>query len=297
MGLKVYLNGTFVDEAEAVVPVFDRSFLYGDGVFEGIGVYRGRILYLGEHVERFYRSARSLGIEPPSPRERLTEIIRETARVNAMQTGYLRPILTRGVGPLGLSSSAQVRSPNFMVIPQGGGRIKYDGDVEGFHAVVVSVRRTPPECLDPRIKSNNYLNNILAQREAALSGCDLAIMLDTRGFVSEAQADNLFCVTGGGLRTPHAHHTLDGITRRVVLELGREMKLDPVEADLSVYDLVNADEVFATNTLDGIRHVGRLQGADINGGAMGAVTAEIRRRYVDHALTHGTPVDGGGPRA
>jgi branched-chain amino acid aminotransferase len=288
--MKVYINGKFVDEAEAVVSVFDRSFLYGDGIFEGIGVYRGRILYLKEHVERFYRSAVGVGIAIPEPPAAMEKIILETARVNAMTTGYLRPLVTRGVGPLGLSSSAQVRNPNVLVIPQGAGRIKYEGDVPGFTAAVVTVRRTPPDCLDPRIKSNNYLNNILAQREAQLAGSDLAVMLDARGFIAEGQADNLFCVTSGRLRAPHSHNALDGITRRVVLDLGREMTLNPAEEDLTVYDFLHADELFATNTLDGIRHIARFQGVEIGGGAMGPITAELRRRYVEHALVHGTPV-------
>lgn len=290
MGLKVYINGKFVDETEAFVPVFDRSFLYGDGVFEGIVVYRGRVLYLKEHVARLYRSALSVGISIPEPADAMAEIILETARVNSVTVGYLRPLITRGTGPLGLSASAQLQGPTVLVIPQGGARIKYEGEMPGYRAVVVSTRRTPPECLDPRIKSNNYLNNILAQRQAELAGCDLAVMLDTRGFVAEAQAHNLFCMRDGVLSTPPAQNTLSGITRGIVLELGRDLKLNPVEDDLAVYDFLHADELFATNTLDGIRHIASFEGVTINGGTMGTVTAELRRRYVKHALAHGTPV-------
>lgn len=289
--MKVFINGVFVPEREATISVRDRSFLYGDGVFEGIAIFAGRVIFLREHVERLYASCRQVYIEMPVPREQMEAWILDTARVNGFNDhAYLRPLVSRGEGALGLDQTAAIKKPNIVIVPQAGRAIEYGGDMKSYSAVIAAVRRVPAECLDSRIKGNNYLNNILAQMEATRQGVGLAIMLDTHGFLTECPGHNLFVVRQGRLLTPRAHNVLNGITRQVVMELAPAAGVPAAEADLTVYDLGTADEVFVTNSLSGVAAVTKIAGWTIGDGAPGAVSRRLRDVYVQHALERGTRV-------
>jgi branched-chain amino acid aminotransferase len=254
--LQVFINGTFTPESQACISVRDRSFLYGDGVFEGIAIFKGRVMFLHEHVARLYASCRQIHISMPVPPARMTEWILETAAVNRLyDQAYLRPLVSRGEGALGIDQTASIARPNIVIIPQTVRPIEYEGPMKGCGAVVATVRRVPAECLDSRIKANNYLSNILAQLEATRQGVALAIMLDTRGFLSECPGHNLFVVREGRLLTPKAHNVLNGITREIVMALAPAIGLIVEETDLTVYDLGTAEEVFVTNTLSGVAAV------------------------------------------
>jgi branched-chain amino acid aminotransferase len=288
---KVFINGTFVPESEATISVRDRSFLYGDGVFEGIAVFEGKIMFLREHVERLYASCRQVYIEMPVPPAQMETWILETARVNELfDHAYLRPLVSRGEGALGLDQTAAIRKPNIVIIPQAGRAIEYGGPMKSYSAVMAAVRRVPAECLDSRIKGNNYLNNILAQLEATRQGVGLAIMLDTHGFLSECPGHNLFVVRQGRLLTPRAHNVLNGITRQMVLELAPSAGVAAAEADLTAYDLGTADEVFVTNSLSGVAAVTEIGGWTVADGKPGPISQRLRDVYVRHALQRGTSV-------
>ncbi len=269
----VYLNGQVVPEEEARVSVWDHGFLYGDGVFEGIRIDDGRIFRLREHVERLYRSAHMLRIRIPLTIEEMEDAIGETARANGMRDGYLRPIVTRGIGALGIEATKDMTDTTVAVIPQA--RRKFDDRVRfevGLKAKVLSVRRTPPESLDPRIKCCNYLNHILGKLEQWDSGADSGIMLDIHGRVSEGTAENVFCVRNGVLMTPPPDNTLDGITRQTVLSLAPSVGVEANERALTVYDLYTADEVFASGTLTELVPLTTIDGRQIGTGRPGPVT-------------------------
>ncbi len=287
--LKVFINGQFVPERDARISVYDRSFLYGDGVFEGIATFSGRVMFLREHVQRLYASCRYVQITLPVSPDQMEAWIVETARVNELDDqGYIRPLVSRGEGPMGLDQTAAIQKPNIVIIPQLGRSIDYGGQVKCYSAVMSSMRRTPQECLDSRVKANNYLNNVMAQLEASSHRVDVAIMLDTRGFVAEGPGHNIFIVQQKEILTPRPQNVLNGITRQAVLRVAREAGLKVTEADLTLYDLTTADEVFVTNTLSGVAAVTKVGDWIVGDGAPGPETVELRARYVKHALDRGT---------
>lgn len=274
--LLVYVNGRLLEGDEAVIPVLDHSFLYGDGVYEGISIDSGRIFRLDEHLARFLRSAAFLRIRCPLTLEELREAIARVVAENGVRDGYVRPILTRGTGPMGIGSTRDIATPNLVIVPQVRPRLSDERRLEtGLRAKVVSVRRTPPECLDPRVKSNNYLNQILAKLEQWDAGADAAIMLDTEGYVCECAGENLFCVSNGVLRTPPPQTVLDGITRQTVLDLQRGRGGEAREERLTVYDLYTSQEVFMTATLIEIAALTQIDGRTIGSGSAGPVTREL----------------------
>jgi branched-chain amino acid aminotransferase len=289
----VYLDGAFVEEAEAKISVTDHSFLYGDGCFEGIGVFEGRIVHLDEHVERFYRSARMLRIPVPVPPPELRSLILETASRNGMDSapqGYLRPLLSRGAGPLGLKWTVKIERPTLVIIPQfGDRRIGYGGEMEVVSAVITIAVRASANALDPRIKSNNYLTSIMAFMEAHDRGAEVGILRDERGFLSEGHAMNLFCVRGGTVFAPMESAALGGITRSNVLDVARELGIPVVETDLTAYDAICADEVFVTSSLEGVAAVGSVDGRRYEP-VPGPITREVRTAYVNRAVVGATPV-------
>jgi branched-chain amino acid aminotransferase len=274
-GLWVYLNGKFVPAAEATVSVFDRSFVYGDGVFEGIEVENGGIFKLEAHVDRLYRSAAFLRIAIPIPKSEMQAAIVEVVRRSELRNGYVRPLVSRGAGPLGLERVADLGPPTVVVMPQH----RPPKEARTYRAVIVPTRRTPPQCLDPRVKSNNYLNNVLAKFEQLDAGADAGIFLDVDGFVSECCGENLFAVSAGRLATPPATRTLDGITRQTVIALARDAGIEVAETEMTRYDLYTADELFLTATLSGIGYIVQVDRRTIGAGEPGAMSRRLYQLY------------------
>lgn len=274
-GLWVYLNGKLVPAAEATVSVFDRSFVYGDGVFEGIEVENGGIFKLDAHVDRLYRSAAFLRIAIPIPKGEMREAIVEVVRRSALRDGYVRPLVSRGAGPLGLERVAELGPPTVVVMPQH----RPPKEARTYRAVVLATRRNPPQCLDPRVKSNNYLNNVLGKFEQLDAGADAGIFLDVDGFVSECCGENLFAVREGRLATPPATRTLDGITRQTVITLARDAGIPVAETELTRYDLYTADELFLTATLSGIGYIVEVDRRCIGAGEPGPVSRRLYELY------------------
>ncbi len=274
--LIVYVNGDFVGESEAQISVLDHSFLYGDGVFEGISVDRARIFKLEEHVDRLFRSAAYVQITPPLSQAELCDLIVELAVRNRLEEGYIRPILTRGTGPMGIGATRDMVKPNLVLIPQRRKRLTDAERLErGLRAKVLGIRRVPPECFDPRVKANNYLNQIMGKLEHWDAGADAGIVLDTQGYVAECCGENIFVVTDGVLRTPPPQTVLNGITRQTILEVQRERGMPVREERLTVYDLYTAQEVFITATLIEVAALTSIDGRVIGSGAAGPMTREL----------------------
>jgi branched-chain amino acid aminotransferase len=286
----VYLNGEFVPESKASVSVFDHGFLYGDGVFEGIRAYHGRVFKLDEHVDRLFDSAKAIDLAIPHTKAELKELILEACRLNGVQDGYIRPIVSRGVGDLGLDprkckavTVLIIARPTIKLYPQE----KYEN---GLVVVTVSARRTPAQCLSPNIKSLNYLNNILGRIEANHCQADEGLMLDVQGFVSEATADNIFLVRRGIVSTPPAHNTLKGITRKAVKELCALEGFPLEEHPVALFDVYTADEVFITGTAAELVPVVLVDGKQIGDGKPGPVTKHLMAAFARFARSTGTPI-------
>jgi branched-chain amino acid aminotransferase len=280
----VYLNGAIVPKEEAKVSVFDHGFLYGDGVFEGIRVYGGKIFRLEEHVARLYESARTLELHVPMEQPEMIEAIARTVAANGQDDAYVRVVVSRGPGDLGIDPAKCPRATVVIVVDAIAmyPREAYDF---GIDLVTASVRRVPKESLDPRVKSLNYLNNILAKLEAKNAGCLEAIMLNHHGSVAECTGDNLFIVKHGRLETPAVTQgALAGITRGVVLEIAATLGIEARETELALHDVYNADECFLTGTAAEIVPVVSVDGRTVGDGRPGAVTrlvmAEFRRARV-----------------
>jgi branched-chain amino acid aminotransferase len=273
--LWVYLNGKLVPAAEASVSVFDRSFVYGDGVFEGIEVENGGIFKLDAHVERLYRSAAFLRIAIPISKRDMRDAIVEVVRRSELRNGYVRPLVSRGAGPLGLERVAELGPPTVVVMPQH----RPPKEARTYRAVILATRRNPAQCLDPRVKSNNYLNNVLGKFEQLDAGADAGIFLDVDGFVSECCGENLFAVREGRLATPPATRTLDGITRQTVIALARDAGIPVAETEMTRYDLYTADELFLTATLSGIGYIVEVDGRRIGSREPGPVSRRLYELY------------------
>jgi branched-chain amino acid aminotransferase len=289
-----YLNGRFVEDDDAKVSVTDHSFLYGDGCFEGIGVCSGRVLHLDEHVARMFRSARMLRIAVPVSNAELRDLILETAARNGMaesRMGYLRPLLSRGAGPLGVKHSNNLGPATLVIIPQlGDRRIAYTGEIETLTAAFSTYHRPAPSSLDARIKANNYLTYIMAFLEAQDHGADVAIMRDPDGYVCEGHGMNLFAVHNGRVLVPQESLALSGITRKHVIATARRIGYECSETNLTRYDISAADEVFVTSSLEAIAAVAAIDGERLPGPVPGPVTTATREAYVKFALDTGTPV-------
>lgn len=275
IGEHVYINGGFQPKEKAQVSVFDHGFIYGDAVFEGVAVAEKAIFKLDAHLDRLADSARYLGIAYPENGGLRAAAI-ETARRNGLVEGYLRILLTRGAGPVGIRNMDQLSAPTTVVIAQHekreGRRHIYEN---GLSAIISSYRRTPSECVDAKAKTCNYINNILAYQEARAAGADTAIMLDIDGRVAEGYAANLFIVRDGGVLTPALGSILNGITRQTVLTLCEQLGLRAREASLTTHDLYCADEVFETGSLAEIKPIRAIGGRAIGKGAPGPIARRI----------------------
>lgn len=288
--MKIYLNGKLVPERQAKVSVFDHGLLYGDGVFEGIRSYNGRVFELDSHVDRLYDSAKAIALEIPMTRAGMKSAVVRTCAANKTMDGYIRLVVTRGVGTLGLNPYL-CKKPQVIIIAadiQLYAKKLYD---EGLSIVTVGTVRNLSEAVNPRIKSLNYLNNILAKIEAINSGCMEAVMLNSQGAVAEATGDNIFIVRGNSLVTPAVNEgILEGITRNAVMTLARDMGLTVSESRLSRYDLYTADEVFLTGTAAEVIGVVDIDRRQIGEGTPGPITRQLVKRYRQHARSSGTPI-------
>jgi len=271
---KVYLNGKFVPESEAKVSLFDHGFLYGDGVFEGIRAYNGRIFRLEEHVDRLYESARAIHMDIPMTKQEMAELIIEACRINNLRDAYMRPIVARGVGDLGLDPR-KCKTPTVAIIARPFGALYGDKYETGLRLCTVSTRRNSPAALSPNIKSLNYLNNILARIEVNNQGCDEGLMLDMQGFVSEATADNVFLIKNGALITPPTYNSLKGITRQAAIDAAEELGIPVKETPITMFDVYTADEMFITGTAAEIAPCVVVDDRNIGDGKPGHLTKSL----------------------
>jgi branched-chain amino acid aminotransferase len=288
--MKIYLNGRFVGKRDACVSVFDHGLLYGDGVFEGIRAYHGRVFLLDEHIERLYASAKAIALKIPLTPAGMARAVVATCRANRVRDGYIRLVVTRGVGTLGLNPFTCGRP---QVICIAGAIQLYPKELyeKGLSVVTVGTIRNHPEAVNPRIKSLNYLNNVLAKIEAINSGVLECILLNPQGYVAEASGDNVFVVRGGVLVTPPSWcGALAGITRAAVMRLAREEGLEVREDVLSRYDLYTADEVFLTGTAAELIAVVDVDRRVIGDGRPGPVTRRLGRAFAAFARGNGTPI-------
>ena len=276
---KVWINGELFDKADAKISVFDHGLLYGDGVFEGIRVYGGKVFRLREHIDRLYESARHILLEIPLAREAMTQAVLDTVRANAKHDGYIRLVVTRGSGSLGLDPG-KCSNPQVIVIVDDISLYPVEFYEKGLEVITASIIRNHPNALNPRIKSLNYLNNILAKIEAVRAGCQEAIMLNHNGEVAECTGDNIFVVKRGVLRTPHlVAGILEGVTRNAVLELAREAKIPVQEMPLTRHDVYSSDECFLTGTAAEVVPVVKCDGRPIGSGKPGPITRQLRERF------------------
>lgn len=258
-----WLNGKLVAPEQAMVSVFDHGLLYGDGVFEGIRFYHGKAFRLQAHLERLVLSARAIALEIPCNIEALTQAVVETIAAAPSANGYMRLVVTRGVGPLGIDPS-RCHTPQVFIIADALHMVSERVRTEGAKVIIAATRRLGADGLDPRIKSLNYLNHILARMEATHAGADEAILLNSAGRIAEGSADNIFIVKKGELLTPPViEGALDGITRQVVLELAEKLGICAREVPLAPYDLFTADECFLTGTGAELIPVGFADGRSI----------------------------------
>lgn len=273
--MKVYIDGEFFNKEDAKVSVFDHGLLYGDGVFEGIRVYNGEIFKLEEHVSRLFNSAKGILLEHNLTKEKMMKICENTVRINNLENGYLRVVITRGKGDLGIDPVSCGKA-SVIVIPD---EIKVFSKKlyeTGIEIGISSYKRIPSECFDVRVKSLNYLNNVLAKMEARSNGYAEAIMFNVKGFVAECTGDNIFIVKSGVLYTPSIDNgALEGITRQYVIDLAEEINVPVVECNLTKYDLFNADECFLTGTAVEIMPVVKIAGNLINNGKVGPITKRV----------------------
>ena len=288
--MKVYIDGKFYDKAKAKISVFDQGLLYGDGVFEGIRAYHGRVFKLTEHIERLFCSAKAILLDIPMSRAELTRAVVQTCRRNEIRNGYIRLVVTRGEGTLGLDPK---RCPRASIIIIAATIQLYPEEfyLKGLEIITVPTTRNLHSAVNPAIKSLNYLNNILAKIEAQNGGCEEAVMLNAEGFVAECTGDNLFIVKAGRLLTPPlSAGALYGITRQTVMDLATEGGIPVTEPNLTRYDLFNADECFVTGTGAEIVPVVKIDGRVIGDGKPGQITRQLEERY--HALTEvsGEPI-------
>ncbi len=281
--MKIWLNDRLVDETEAKISVFDHGLLYGDGVFEGIRVYSGKVFEFDAHLDRLYRSARAIRLEMPMSREKLIEATEAAVKANGVSDGYIRLVITRGVGTLGLNPFVCKHGQLFIIAD----KIQlYPAELyeKGLRVISASTLRNHPQSLPPQIKSLNYLNNILAKIEAVDANAPEAIMYNLQGYVAEATGDNVFTVMGGIVSTPPVQAgSLEGITRDVVIRLAKNEKIKVVERNLTRFDLYAADEVFLTGTAAEVIGVVNIDGRIIGSGKPGQMTSLLRQKFYEYA--------------
>lgn len=276
---KVYINGKFYDKPDAKISVYDHGLLYGDGVFEGIRVYGGKVFKLKEHVARLFEAACAIKLEIPMTQEQFVQAIQATVDLNQKKDGYIRPLVTRGAGYLGLDPR-KTSDPQIVIIVDDISLYPPELYDNGMEIVTVATIRNHPSALNPRIKSLNYLNNIMAKVEGQLAGCMEALMLNHKGEVAECTGDNVFIVKAGAVRTPPIDAgILEGITRDTVMDLASEAKLLVEEVALTRHDIYTADECFLTGTAAEVIPVVKCDARVIGSGRPGPITRQLREAF------------------
>lgn len=288
--MQIYIDGQFYDRDSAKISVFDHGLLYGDGVFEGIRVYNRRVFRHRAHLDRLYDSARALALTVPLSIDEMRGVVEETVRRNRREDAYIRLVVTRGSGELGIDPQS-CPTPSVIVIVNDVRVYPRELYAGGIKVMTSATRQVSHEAIDPRIKSLNYLKNILAKIDAQQAGAHEAIMLNAEGFIAECTADNLFVIRDGRLLTPAPQDgALGGITRGAVLELAAEARLPAAEARLTRYDLYTADEAFVTGTGAELMPVASADGRPVGSGKPGPLTRQLTEAF--HALvrTEGDPL-------
>ncbi len=279
MSLKVYISGRFFDKEDAKISVYDHGLLYGDGVFEGMRSYGGKVFRLKQHFDRLWQSAKAIWLEIPVGRDELAQATLDTLRVNNIQDGYIRLVVTRGAGSLGLDPN-RTSHPQVIIITDHIALYPRELYEQGLAIVTVSTVRNHSAALSPRIKSLNYLNNILAKIEGLQAGCSEALMLNIKGEIAECTGDNIFLVRAGELLTPPIDAgILEGITREAVMELAEAAGLPVREIPLTKHDVYIADECFLTGTAAEVIPVVKVDGRMIGSGHPGPVTRDLIERF------------------
>lgn len=290
MSLQIYIDGAFHPKETASVSVYDHGLLYGDGIFEGIRAYAGRVFRLEEHLVRLYESARSILIDIPLTLDEMREAVLETLRINNLRDAYIRLVVTRGKGDLGLDPR-KCPKPAVIIIADQIKLYPQETYENGLRLMIASTRKNSPDTLSPRIKSLNYLNNILGKLEAINAGCAEAVMLDRHGYLTECTSENIFLVKGGTLYTPTAVvGILEGVTRSVVMELAEKLGYSVQMSFLTAHDLYVADECFVTGTGAELIPVVSLCGREIGSGKPGPITNRLLSAFRDLTQTEGTEI-------
>lgn len=287
--MKIYIDGQLLDEANARISVFDHGLLYGDGVFEGIRFYNSRVFRLEEHIRRLYDSAKSILLTIPMSPEEMTQALLETCRANGLTDGYIRLVITRGAGPLGLSP---YKCPKASVIIIACGIQLYPEEAyrNGLAMATCATRRPTHDTLSPQVKSLNYLNNVMAKVEAIQAGAEEGLMLNDRGLVAECTGDNLFIIRDGVIYTPPiSAGALDGITRKAVFDIAAGLGISIREVELSRHDIYTADECFLTGTAAEVIAATKLDQRIIGSGKPGPVTERVIAAFRELVRTTGTP--------
>ena len=281
MPLQIYIAGKLYDKENAKISVYDHGLLYGDGVFEGMRSYGGKVFRLAEHLDRLWDSAQAIWLEIPISKEELTKAVYDTLRVNDIQDGYIRLVVTRGAGSLGLDPN-RTSDPQVIIITDHIALYPQEYYEKGLELVTASTTRNHPAALSPRIKSLNYLNNILAKIEGLKAGCVEALMLNHKGEVCECTGDNLFLVSRGRLLTPPTDAgILEGITRAAIIELARAIEMPVGEIALTRHDVYVADECFLTGSAAEVVPVVKVDSRVIGDGKPGPVTRDFSRQFHD----------------
>ena len=288
--MKIYVDGKYCDEKNAKISVFDHGLLYGDGIFEGIRAYNGRVFQLKEHIDRLFCSAKAILLDIPMSHGEMMKAVVETCRQNGIRDGYIRLLVTRGIGTLGLNPH-RCKDPSIIIIADKIQLYAPELYEKGMEIITAPTTRNLHSALNPAIKSLNYLNNILAKMEANIAGCEEAVMLNAEGFVSECTGDNIFIVKAGRVLTPPlSAGALHGITRGVVMELAREEGVSVAEPNLTRYDLFNADECFLTGTGAELIPIVKIDGRVIGTGRPGPLTGKLVDKYRALTKISGEPI-------
>ena len=288
--MQIYIDGSFYPESEANISVFDHGLLYGDGVFEGIRFYNGKVFRLEEHIERLYKSAAAINLNLPLDRASLTEALLQTIRHNELRDGYVRLVVTRGKGDLGLSPW-NCPKPTVIIIAAKITLYPEESYQHGLKVVTCATRRIAHGALSPMVKSLNYLNNIMAKIEASHAGAGEGLMLNEQGLVAECTGDNIFLVSGGKITTPPiSSGALAGVTRAVAIRIAAELGVDVSEPQVTRYDIYTADECFLTGTAAEIIPAVELDNRPIGGGKPGPITKRFIERFRELTQTEGTPI-------
>ena len=286
----IYIDGQFLPKSQAKVSVFDHGFLYGDGIFEGIRAYNGRIFKCKEHIDRLYTGAKAIDLQIPLSKEEMTKAMLETCRRNNIREGYIRLIVSRGKGDLGLSPT-KCPKPSVVIIADTIALYPQELYEKGMKVITASTRRNNPASLDPQIKSLNYLNNILAKIEADRAGVPEAIMLNSVGLVCECTGDNIFIIKDEVLYTPPVYvGALDGITRGVAMEIAQDMGYKVVEKEFTLFNVYGADECFFTGTAAEVIGVTEVDGRVIGNGVAGKITRKLMEKFKEYVRNEGEPI-------